>query len=98
MLQSVSDISAREIDYSKVSSATNDDSARESSGGDPVAAAHQAARAFTPDSQAAKQVERAAAAYGKEGEDNGVDVGLVLPTKCLKMMLPRAIRIRQTVC
>jgi hypothetical protein len=33
------------------------------------------ARAFNPDSQAAKQVERAAAAYGKEGEDNGVEVG-----------------------
>jgi hypothetical protein len=56
-------------------SVTKDDSARESAGGDPVAAAHQAAHAFSPDSQAAKQVERAAAAYGKEGEDNGVEVG-----------------------
>ena len=75
VLQTVSDVSAHEIDYSKVSSATKDDSARESSGGDPVAAAHQAAHAFSPDSQAAKQVERAAAAYGNEGEDNGVEVG-----------------------
>ncbi|HEY6305986.1 MAG TPA: hypothetical protein VI488_05935 [Candidatus Angelobacter sp.] len=75
VLQTVSDVSAHEIDYSKVSSATKDDSLRESSGGDPVAAAHQAARAFSPDSQAAKQLERAAAAYGKEGEDNGVEIG-----------------------
>jgi hypothetical protein len=39
-----------------------------------VATAHQAARAFNPGSQAAKQVERSAAAFGKEGEDNGVEV------------------------
>lgn len=75
VLQSVTDVSSHEIDYSKVSSATKDDSPHESAGGDPVAAAHQAARAFSPDSEAAKQVERAAAAYGKEGEDNGVQVG-----------------------
>lgn len=75
VLQTVSDVSAHEIDYSKVSSVTKDDSARESPGGDPVAAAHQSAHAFSPDSPAAKQVERAAAAYGKEGEDNGVEVG-----------------------
>jgi hypothetical protein len=74
VLQAISDVSAHEIDYSKVSSATKDDSARESSSGDPVATAHQAARAFNPGSQAAKQVERSAAAFGKEGEDNGVEV------------------------
>jgi hypothetical protein len=75
VLQTVSEVSAHDIDYSRSSSATKDDSPRESSGGDPVAAAHQTARAFPPDSQAGKQVERAAAAYGKEGEDNGVQVG-----------------------
>lgn len=75
VLQAVSDIAAHEIDYSKISSVTKDDSPRESSGGDPVAAAHQTARAFSPGSEAAKQVERAAAAYGKEGEDNGAEVG-----------------------
>jgi hypothetical protein len=75
VLQTVSDVSPHEIDYSKASSATKDDSTRESDAGDPVAAAHQAARAFSSDSQPAKQIERAAAAYGKEGEDNGVDVG-----------------------
>lgn len=75
MLQSVSDDSSKEIDYSRVSSATKDDSERESGDGDPVAAAHQAAQAFGADSQAGKEVERAAAAFGKEGEDNGVEVG-----------------------
>ena len=75
VLQSVADVSSREIDYSKASSATKDDSTRESSAGDPVAAAHQAAKAFPSDSDAGKQVERAAAAFGKKGEDNGVEVG-----------------------
>jgi hypothetical protein len=84
VLQTVSDVSAHEIDYSKVSSATKDDSLRESSGGDPVAAVHQAARAFSPDSQAAKQLERAAAAYGKEGDDNGVEIGFGTPNEVPK--------------
>lgn len=75
VLQSVADVSSKEIDYSRVSSATKGDSERESGGGDPVAAAHQAAQAFGADSQAGKEVERAAAAFGKEGEDNGVEVG-----------------------
>ncbi len=84
VLQTVSDVSAHEIDYLKVSSSTKDDSPRESPGGDPVAAAHQAARAFSPDSQAAKEVERAAAAFGKEGEDNGVEVGFGTPNEVQK--------------
>ena len=75
VLQSVSDVSPQQIDYSKNAAAAKDDSQTESPAGDPVAAAHQAARAFTPGSPAAEQVERAAAAFGKEGEDNGVDVG-----------------------
>jgi len=75
VLQGVSDVSALEINYSKISSATKNDFTDEASGGDPVAAAHRAAQSFSPDSEAAKQVERAAAAYGKEGDDNGVNVG-----------------------
>lgn len=89
VLQAVSDVSAHEIDYSRVNSATKDDSARESSGGDPVAAAHQAARAFNPDSQAAKQVEAAAAAYGKEGEDNGVEVAFGTSNELPKIDSPK---------
>ena len=84
VLQSVSDVSAHEIDYSKVSAVTKDDSPHESSSGDPIAAARQSARAFKPDSQAAEQLERAAAAYGKPGEDNGVDVGFGVPNEVVK--------------
>jgi len=89
VLQSVSDVSPHEIDYSKTSSATKDDSSRESGTGDPVAAAHQAARAFGADSQAGKQVERAAAAYGKEGEDNGVEVGFGTANEVAKIDGPK---------
>jgi hypothetical protein len=74
VLQSVSDVTSEEIDYSKNNAATKDDSPHDS-GGDPVAASHLAAKAFPPDSPQANQVERAAAAFGKEGEQNGVEVG-----------------------
>jgi hypothetical protein len=74
VLQSVADVSSQEIDFSKSTSA-KDEQQRESSGGDPVAGAHQIARALGPGSAAGEQVEKAAAAFGKEGEDNGVEVG-----------------------
>jgi hypothetical protein len=90
VLQSVADVSSHEIDYSRVSAATKDDSPHDSGGGDPVAAAHQAARAFGPDSQAGKDVERAAAAYGKEGEDNGVQVGFGIPNEVPKNDGPKS--------
>jgi hypothetical protein len=92
VLQAVSDVSAREIDYSKASPAARDDSTLDSSVGDPVAAAHQSARAFAPDSQAGKQVERAAAAYGKQGEDNGVDVGFGIANEVPKADGPKGDR------
>lgn len=75
VLQSVSHVTSQEIDYARNAAATKDDSQREPGGGDPIAAVHQIARAFSPGSAAANEVERAAAAYGKEGEDNGVEVG-----------------------
>ncbi len=90
VLQSVADVSSHEIDYSRVSAATKDDSPHDSGGGDPVAAAHQAARAFGPDSQAGKDVERAAAAYAKEGEDNGVQVGFGIPNEVPKNDGPKS--------
>jgi hypothetical protein len=84
VLQSISDVSAQEMDYSKIVAETKDDAQRESAGGDPIAAAHQAARAFEPGSPAADQVERAAAAYGKQGEENGVQVGFGTPNEVPK--------------
>lgn len=74
VLQSVSEVSPQEIDYSKNAVPGKSDS-QESQGVDPVAAAHQTASAFPANSTAANQVERAAAAFGKEGDDNGVEVG-----------------------
>jgi len=74
VLQSVSDVSSQEIDYSGDATAASD-SQKDSAGGDPFDEAHQIANAFGPGSRAAEQVEKAAAAYGKEGENNGVEVG-----------------------
>jgi hypothetical protein len=73
VLQSVSEVVPKEIDYTNASTATKGDAARDAAG-DPVAAAHAAARALGGGG-AADQVERAAAAYGKEGDDNGVRIG-----------------------
>ncbi len=82
VLQSVSDVASQEIDYSQAAAVAKNDSTGEAGGGDPVAAAHQVARAFPAGSAAAGQVERAAAAYGKkEGEDNGVQVGFGVPNE-----------------
>jgi len=80
VLQSVTDISQQEIDYSRAASLPQDDTSH-GTGGDPVALAHQEARAFPAGSPAAEELERAAAAYGKEGEDNGVVVGFGIPNE-----------------
>ncbi len=70
VLQSVADVSSAEIDYSK-SPVAKDTSGPENIG-DPVEAARSAARAFGSGSPAADQLERAASAFGKPGEHNGV--------------------------
>jgi len=75
VLQSVVEVVPQEIDYSKNPAAIKDDSGN-SGGGDPVAAAHQAAKAFGPGSVQAEKLEAAAAAFGKAGEDNGVIIGI----------------------
>lgn len=72
VLQSVSDVTPHEIDYSKTAAATKDDSVPDANGGDPVAVAHKVATAFGPGNSAGDTVERAAAAFGKQGDKNGV--------------------------
>lgn len=62
VLQSVSEVSPQEIDYAKRGTAAADD-------------APAAGRMFTPGGPTADQVRRGAAAFGAEGEDNGVNVG-----------------------
>jgi hypothetical protein len=73
VLSAVADAAGHEIDYSKAGALPKTDAAE--GGGDPVAAAHQAAKAFGAANPIGGQIERAAAAFGGPGEDNGVDVG-----------------------
>ena len=61
VLQSVSEISSQEIDYAKGGTAAPDNTA-------------SASRSFTPGAPTADQIQRGAAAFGAEGEDNGVNV------------------------
>jgi hypothetical protein len=73
VIQSVSEITPHEIDYSKTNAITKGDAFQES-GGDPVAAARHAALAFGPNSAPGAKIARAADAWGKEGDHNGVEV------------------------
>jgi hypothetical protein len=61
VLQSVSDISSEEIDYTKGGTASSDDTA-------------SAKGSFTPEAPSTDQVKRGADAFGAAGEDNGVNV------------------------
>ncbi len=72
VIASVSSVAPHEIDYSKANALpkTNTDQG----GGDPVAVAHEAAKAFGSNI-AGLAIERAAAAFGSPGDDNGVEVG-----------------------
>lgn len=62
VLQSVSEISSQEIDYSKGGNVSSDATA-------------SASGSFTPEAPTADQVKRGADAFGAPGEDNGVNVG-----------------------
>jgi hypothetical protein len=81
VLQSVSDVSSQEIDYSKIAALAKDEPAGDVGGGDPVAAVRRNAGAFPAGSTAASQLQEAAAAYGAEGEDNGVGIGFGIPNE-----------------
>ena len=74
VLQSVSDAVAHEIDYSKVAAATKAETSTDAPAGDAIASVHGFAKVFGASSPLGDQVERAAAAFGKQGEDNGVIV------------------------
>jgi hypothetical protein len=73
VLQSVTDVTAQDIDFAKAAKLPKEDG--DNSKGDPVAGAHEAARFFGAGNPAGTQIERAALAFGKPGEDNGVVVG-----------------------
>jgi len=75
VLQSVTDVVPREIDYSKAGDATNVQPPIEADSGDSIKAAHEAAKAFGGGNPVGAEIERAAAAFGNPGEDNGVVLG-----------------------
>jgi hypothetical protein len=75
VLQSVSDMTSQEIDYAKPLAATKSESAPESGAGAKLA------REFGSSSVLKDQPKRAVDAFGKPGDDNGVDVGFGAPSE-----------------
>jgi hypothetical protein len=83
VLQSVSDVSPVEIDFLKTDAIAKFDTPVTTGGAlpvntdpsNPVAAAHKSALAFGVGNSQGAEIERAAAAFGKLGEHNGVSIG-----------------------
>ncbi len=74
VLQSVSDVTPKEIDYSKVLAITKSDTAPDSGDSDPLAAARKITQAYGIGDPSGQQIRRAVDVFGKEGEHNGVVV------------------------
>ena len=87
VLQSVSDVTPKEIDYSKAAAASKDDApppppavsadAPPAPAVDPVDANRKAVKAFGAGSQAGSTLARAVDAFGKEGEKAGTNGVLI---------------------
>jgi hypothetical protein len=77
VLQSVSDVQRKEVDYSSSETAMKSDQAQQpasdSGGHDPIAAAEKVTAGLGDDPGSAA-ARKDAAAYGKEGEHNGVEM------------------------
>jgi hypothetical protein len=72
VLQSVSDVSTQEIDYSKSAAVTKGETLTDAAVTDPVAEAHKVAAVFGAGNALGARIERASAAFGKENDHNGV--------------------------
>ena len=70
VLESVSDVTAKEIDYSKTLAVTKDDTAPGMGGSDQLAIARKFVAGYKPDVPAGVQLKRAVDAFGKEGDHN----------------------------
>jgi hypothetical protein len=70
VLQSVSDVTSKEIDYSKALAETKDDVVPEKMGPEPLDALRTLAGTYPADSQQRQQLTRAADAFGKKNERN----------------------------
>jgi hypothetical protein len=83
VLQSVSDVTSQELDYTKAATGKNDAQPR-AADADPVADLRRRIAGFGPGSREAVELERAAAAFGKPREDNGVEIGFGLANEIPK--------------
>jgi hypothetical protein len=72
VLQSISDVTPQEIDYSKSSAATKGESVPENDVTDPVGATHKVAKVFGAGNALGARLERAAAVFDKPVEKGGV--------------------------
>ncbi|MGA3160996.1 MAG: hypothetical protein ABSC77_07245 [Terracidiphilus sp.] len=70
VLQSVSDVTSKEIDYSKALAETKDDIMSDKVSPDPLDAARALAGSYAHDSQQGQQLTRAVNAFGKKNEHN----------------------------
>jgi hypothetical protein len=70
VLQSVSDVTSKEIDYSATLAITKDDTAPEKVAADPLTAARSLADAYKAGDKIGEMFKRAAYAYGKPNEKN----------------------------
>ena len=72
VLQSVSDVTSKEIDYSKILAVVKGDTYDYAATIDSLAVAHEAVKAFSTANPSGLQLKRAVDAFGKPGENNGV--------------------------
>jgi hypothetical protein len=72
VLESVSDVTSTEVDYSKALAITKDDAATGSGDTDPLAATRKLVAGYSAGVPSGEQLKRAVGAFGKEGEKNGV--------------------------
>jgi|CZKF01.1.fsa_nt_gi hypothetical protein len=70
VLQSVSDVTSKEIDYSKTLAITKDDTVPGTGGSDQMAAVRKFVAGFKPDFVPGQQLKRAVDAFGKENDHN----------------------------
>lgn len=83
VLQSVSDLTSQEIDYSKNAAATKGDVLVDVPGSDAVANAHKVATVFGAGNPLGERLEQAAAAFGKSNDHKGVELTYGTPNQAL---------------
>jgi hypothetical protein len=86
VLQSVADVASHEIDYSKSAAITKGELGPDILGGDSLTAARGLSKIWGAGNASGEQLERATAAFGKPGENNGVSIGSVGGSEALARM------------